>query len=245
MRWSIALQGNGGFHMELFILAGFLLLLLYFLYKGVERASKPPPPVASPPPVRARTLAPRARTQNVAGKLSVLPALPHSSIYLASDRWNDLLVADPSGLPTLYFQMHDGRLWLTEPTTGLLVSGCNKHLRRMGIWSVNVRGLEYHKAAVRAGDFRPGSKVQLVREPNNEFDKNAVALCAVSSDRIVGYFNKGMAPGLAKVLDSGASIDAISVTGDGPGKTTGKIEVVAASRVVLQHLLRKNPLTTD
>ncbi|PXA71863.1 HIRAN domain-containing protein [Cryobacterium arcticum] len=228
--------------MELILAVCFFLVALYFVYKGVVGASKPktaaPPPIA----VRSQTSAARSGTQYVAKNLAHLPApslsLPDSSIYLSSDRWDELLVSDAAGMPTLYLQSHKGRLWLTEPTTGLLVSVGNKHLRRMGIWSVSVRGLDYHKAAVRAGDFRPGSKVRLVREPNNAFDKNAVAVCAASSNDIIGYFNKGMAPGLAKVLDTEAPVEAISVTGDGVGKT-GPVQVVAASPAILRHLLRK------
>jgi len=231
--------------MELILAVCIFLVALYFVYKGVVGASKPKPTASPPTAVKSPTLTPRSGTQYVAKNLAHLPApslsLPGSSIYLSSDRWDELLVSDAAGMPALYLQLHKGRLWLTEPTTGLLVSVGNRHLRRMGIWSVNVRGLEYHKATVRAGDFRPGSTLRLVREPSNAHDKNAVAVCSVSSDDPIGYFNKGMAAGLAKVLDSGASIDAISVTGDGAGKT-GKVEVVAASPLILRHLLRKDPL---
>lgn len=231
--------------MELVLVVGFLLLVLFLVYKGAEGLSNPKPPVAAPTAVGTRPQSSRTAREQEARNPVHLPAPRPSprepSIYLSSDRWDELLVRDPSGMPTLYFQMHNGRLWLTEPTTGLLVGIGNKHLRRMGIWSANVRGLDHHKTAVRAGDFRPGSKVRLVREPENAYDKNAVAVCAASSDAPIGYFNKGMAPGLAKVLDSGATIDAISVTGDGAGKP-GKVEVVAASPAVLQHLLRTNPV---
>ena len=234
--------------MEFLLVVGFSLLVLFLFYKGVEGLSKPRPPAAAPLAAGPRPSAPRSGREQTAENLVQLPvprpSPPEPSIYLSSDRWDELLVRDPSGLPTLYFQMHNGRLWLTEPSTGLLVSVGNKHLRRMGIWSVNVRGLEYHKAAVRAGDFRPGSKVRLVREPDNAYDKNAVAVCAAPVGILIGYFNKGMAPGLAKLLDSGATVDAISVAGDGVGKT-GSVAVVAASPAVLQHLLRENPLATS
>lgn len=164
-----------------------------------------------------------------------------SSAYLHSDLWEELLVLGDDGLPTLYLQMVGDRLWLTEPTTKRLVSVGNRKLRRLGLWTVNVRGIEHHKSAVERGAFQPGSDITLVREPENVHDKNAVAICAQGSAEVAGYFNKGMAPGLAKVIDAKSPLKAVTLTGE-PSGTFGRIQVLAATPEIIDHLFREDPL---
>jgi single-stranded-DNA-specific exonuclease len=67
-----------------------------------------------------------------------------------------------------------------------------------------------------------GSVLRLVRQPDNEFDPNAVALFDVSGEQ-VGFFNRRLAAALAPELDHGATYDitVTDVTGGGEGASLG------------------------
>ena len=167
---------------------------------------------------------------------------PAPGNYLPRERWDELLVTDGQGLPTLYLQMHTGELRLTEPTTGKLVRVGNDHLRRMGIWTVDLGGVGVHKTAVREGLLQPGSPMSLVREPQNEHDGDAIAVHAAAG-RPVGYVNKRTAAGLSRLLDTGTRLDAISIAFDSSDATgrRGGVKVLAGSPELVRHLLRDRP----
>jgi hypothetical protein len=74
--------------------------------------------------------------------------------------------------------------------------------------------------------------VELVRELDNAHDRNAVSIR--QHGQHVGYFNKGMAPGVAKALDRGDKLQAVGVSVDPP-------KVVAASPDIMAHLVRRMP----
>jgi hypothetical protein len=164
-----------------------------------------------------------------------------TSRYLHSSKWDELLVLGVDGLPTLYLQMVDGRLWLTEPTTGLLVGVANRKLRKMGIWTVSARGINCYVEAVTNGAFEPGSFVTLIRESDNDHGGTAVAICAHGTTDVAGYFNKAMSQGLSKLIAAKIPLEAMTLTGD-PAGIFGKIDVLAASPEIVGHLLRKGPL---
>jgi hypothetical protein len=146
------------------------------------------------------------------------------SPYLNSDRASELLVPGESGMPPLYFTRHANALWLAENTTGMLVNVANRNLRRLNIWSCRVRGDTYSGGTLRLGF------VELVREPKNPHDTNAVA---IHQDGIrVGYFNRGISGGLAKVLDRGDVLQAIAISVEPP-------KVVATDPETMQHLNRR------
>lgn len=52
--------------------------------------------------------------------------------------------------------------------------------------------------------LRQGQLLLLVREPNNQYDKNAVLV--VWGNRALGYLPRGLAAKIAPILDSGASV---------------------------------------
>jgi hypothetical protein len=56
--------------------------------------------------------------------------------------------------------------------------------------------------------LRPGAKLVLKREPNNEFDKNAVAVYFNFSGNMtkLGHLSRGLAELLAPKLDQGAEV---------------------------------------
>jgi hypothetical protein len=146
------------------------------------------------------------------------------SPYLPGPLAVELLVLGADGLPPLYFTMHEGAWWLAEVSTDKLVNVGTRQLRRLGIWSCRVRGDAYADGRLRVGP------VDLMREPSNPHDPNAVAIH--QDGEHVGYFNRGMAPGLAKVLDHGGELLAVGVSADPP-------KVVAASPEVMRHLTRR------
>ncbi len=81
-----------------------------------------------------------------------------------------------------------------EDSTGLLVGPTDRRLARAGIYVSNLRGESYHPKECKAGDFGPGQPVRLIREPDNAYDPNAVA---VTADRAraqpAAYVNKAKA----------------------------------------------------
>ncbi|MEC5178189.1 hypothetical protein RCH16_003220 [Cryobacterium sp. MP_M5] len=106
------------------------------------------------------------------------------SRYLPPQDWARLLVADAGGLPTLYLQPHGGELWLTEPTTGLLVSISNVHLRGLGIWTIWLRNVDSRTIVAREGLIQPGAMVSLVREPGHPAAGGAVSVHSSSGRRV-------------------------------------------------------------
>jgi hypothetical protein len=148
----------------------------------------------------------------------------YESPYLPSELAEELLVAGPGGMPPLHFREHAGAWWLAEDTTGKLVNVATRRLRGLGIWSCRVRGDTYADGQLRLG------VVELVREPDNQYDRHAVAIWQDGAQ--VGYFNKGLAAGLAKALDAGVELTAIGTSIDPP-------KVVAAAPEIIEHLVRR------
>lgn len=58
---------------------------------------------------------------------------------------------------------------------------------RAGLRSFKRKGRAYHEAALKAGCFSPGAEVDLVREPDNLHDANAIAVYADSTRSRAGY----------------------------------------------------------
>ncbi|WP_324421400.1 HIRAN domain-containing protein [Phycicoccus sp.] len=167
------------------------------------------------------------------------------SWYVPSDGDPDRFLPGPDGFPPLHlidYRDSGGarNLRLCEDSTGLLVGPTDRRLFRAGVYSYNVRGESYHRAACRRADLRPGRPVQLVREPENKHDPNAVAVRSPAGETL-GYISKGHAKRLAKLLDAGLQLDAVSVRGEGPGTPTESVAVVAATPAVLAHLLSPRP----
>ena len=155
---------------------------------------------------------------------SSTPPDGYESPYLPADLVAELLMADTDGMPPLYFIRHGGAWWLAENSTGKLVNVATRQLRGLGIWSCRVRGEAHAPGTLRVG------VVELVREPDNAYDRNAVAI--YQDGQRIGYFNKGMSAGLAKVLDRGQELQAIGISADPP-------KVVASSSEIMEHLVRR------
>ncbi|MEV4735176.1 HIRAN domain-containing protein [Microbacterium sp. LWO14-1.2] len=152
------------------------------------------------------------------------PPVGYVSPYLSADEAEKLVHLDEHGLPNLRVVEFRGEWWLAETSTGRLVNAGSRVLRRLGIWSVRVRGDEHAPGTLRIGP------ATLVREPDNEFDANAVAV--YQDETRCGYWNKGAARSLAKLLDSGQEMSAYAISARPP-------KVIAAEQRVLEHLVRR------
>ncbi|QDE35596.1 hypothetical protein FIV50_12850 [Microbacterium foliorum] len=152
------------------------------------------------------------------------PPKGYVSPYLSADEANALLHVDDRGLPNLRIVEFHSEWWLSETSTGRLVNAGSLALRRLGIWSVRVRGGEH-----APGDLRIGP-AELVREPENEFDANAVAI--YQEGIRCGYWNKGAARSFAKLLDSGQVLSAYAISAHPP-------KVIAAEPPVIAHLVAR------
>jgi hypothetical protein len=149
------------------------------------------------------------------------------------------------GIPALhlipYRDTSGESLQLCEDATGLLVSPGDSRLPRAGVYVAQLRGLAFHRLGCTAGDFRPGAPVRLAREPDNEFDPDAVAVYDDTGQHLAAYVSNQKARILARLIDSGAPIEAVSIQGSGPGLRCDQVTVLAASPVVMRRLLEPRP----
>jgi hypothetical protein len=146
------------------------------------------------------------------------------------------------GLPTGHLQLDRGRLVIV--TSGGIVNPKSTQTYKLGIHSLSIRGMSHYGNAPKVGDFRPGAPIRLVREPNNEYDANAVAVYAGQARSKSGYVNKGNAKRIAKRLDAGEDLVAISTRGDRPGHLELTPFILIAERRVMTHLLRMTGIPT-
>jgi HIRAN domain len=63
-----------------------------------------------------------------------------------------------------------------------------------GAFVFNVAGTSHRQAALQGPSFAPGEPIQLIPEPNNPHDRNAVAVWDTTRRRHIGYVPKELAP---------------------------------------------------
>jgi hypothetical protein len=174
------------------------------------------------------------------------PLRPQDRWYVPQDG-NRQRFADPDGgMPTLhlirYRESGEQVLRLCEDATGLLVGPTDRRLAPAGIYVTNLRGESYHKTACRRGDFSPGAAVRLKPEPDNKYDPFAVAITADADGApVAAYVNKAKARTLAKLLDQGIDLHAVSLRGTSANTTCEQISVLVARPEVVAHLLSSRP----
>lgn len=167
--------------------------------------------------------------------------------YVPQDGDRQRFVSPSGGMPPLHLIRYrdsggEQVLRLCEDTTGLLVGPTDRRLAQAGIYVSQLRGENYHKTACRRGDFSPGTKVRLKREPNNKYDPFAVAITADTDDAAVAaYVNKQKARTLAKLLDQGVELEAVSLRGTPANRPCEQIAVLVARPDVVTHLLSARP----
>lgn len=174
-----------------------------------------------------------------------LPAKRDDSWYVPNDGNKTRFVGE-GGIPRLHlirYRDSGGELVLRlcEDATGLLVGPTDMRLPPAGIYVSQLRGEAYYQDACRVGDFSPGAPVRLVREPENPHDLNAVAVYDRTGQQRAAYVNKQMARRLAKLLDAGEPLQAVSIRGMAAGTRCDQIAVLAARPEVLARLLEPRP----
>ena len=79
-----------------------------------------------------------------------------------------------------------------------------QEVQEAGLWEFVAAGVDYEgRAAVVASSMDEGTPVQLVREPMNKWDRNAISV-QLWDGRSVGFVPKEVAADLAQYLDGGA-----------------------------------------
>lgn len=155
------------------------------------------------------------------------------------EREAELFTLASDGLPTGHLARRSGQLViLADGTPDEMVNTRSARLYRLGIYVFRIRGVSYHEAGVRAGDFSPGAAVRLVREPDNDYDSNAVAVYSERARKPAGYVNSQNAARIAKRLDAGEVLATIALHGSGKGRESNAPVILAASPAVLAHLMR-------
>ena len=159
---------------------------------------------------------------------------------------NDQRFIGADGFPTLHLIVYTDTtaetvLRLCGDSTGLLVRPTDRRLPYASVYVSQLRGEYYHQAACQTGDFSPGQPVRLVREPTNEFDRNAVAVYDVTGAHLAAYVNKQKARLLARLIDGGEVLTAISIRGTRPGVECEQIAILAAQPAVLSRLREPRP----
>jgi hypothetical protein len=150
------------------------------------------------------------------------------------------------GLPTLHLITYTDTgdetiLRLCEDSTGLLVGPTDTRLPHAGVYVSQLRGEFHHQTACKAGDFSLGRAVMLVREPANDFDRNAVAVYDATGTHLAAYVNKQKARVLAKMIDAGEVLHSISIRGTAAGAECPQIAILAARPHVLGRLIEPRP----
>lgn len=156
--------------------------------------------------------------------------------FMDADTEARALKPGSDGLPGARLERERDRLLVTTPLGW--VNPKSRTSWRFGLHSFALRGTGHYAAAVKAGRFTPGSPVRLVREPENEYDPNAIAVYAESGRRVAGYVPKGQAKRLARMIDAGTDFVAISVRGAGAGSDSVAPVVLVCERRLYEHLSR-------
>jgi hypothetical protein len=111
-----------------------------------------------------------------------------------------------------------------------IVSATHPSLTKYGIFAGNVRGTHHRRTAVQQGDFPPGPPARPETRTQQQARRHRRGRAGEGSSSIVGYVNKGKAARLAKLLESGEVVVAVTMDGEGPGRFTGQKIVAAAPR---------------
>jgi len=70
-----------------------------------------------------------------------------------------------------------------------------------------IAGTAYHRAGEAAAALRPGDRVTLRREPGNDYDPRAIAVCTPSGSKL-GYLPRVDNHALASLMDRGFEVTA-------------------------------------
>jgi hypothetical protein len=80
-----------------------------------------------------------------------------------------------------------------------------------GIESINIVGEQFYNPGIRDPSFAPGARVLLEREPQNQFDPNAVAVWNAAGSVQAGYLPREDAKRLARSWGKGGPLRVYSI----------------------------------
>jgi hypothetical protein len=153
------------------------------------------------------------------------------------------LAAD--GLPAMrlipYPDELSGVLRLCDDATGLLIGPNDRRLVTIGLLISALRGTRYHAKECKEGDFQPGAPVHLVPEPDNSYDRYAVAVWDETRHFKAAYVNKQKARLYLKRSQHEADLAAIAIRGSAAGEECPQVSVLVARHPVIRHLLTPRP----
>lgn len=159
--------------------------------------------------------------------------------YAPKDDEDRYLTRRADGTPNLYLADAGDRLAIWSPVDGgALINPKGPGIRRLGLYASQARGTDHYRSAYQAADVRKGQWIDLVREPDNPHDPNAVAMCAPGSRVAFAYVQRGRAPAVAKRMDAGEQMAAVSMRGPGHGHEDESTFVLIGSRSDLEAMLQ-------
>lgn len=165
----------------------------------------------------------------------------YSSAFLPPEHQLDLITIFDDGNTNLKLALFNGQLVLEAPN-GILPNKASGQIYKLGVFTCSLRGGSHYEKALRAADTRPLRPAMLVREPGNQYDRNAVAIHAPNAG-LIGYVNKQNAARLAKHMDSGEEYSAMFTCGNAPGAGNGNpVALLIAPTNVMTTIMRNSGL---
>ncbi len=165
----------------------------------------------------------------------------YSSAFLPPEHQLDLVTIFGDGNTNLKLALFNGQLVLEAPN-GILPNKASGQIYKLGVFTCSLRGGSHYEKALRAADTRPLRPAMLVREPGNQYDRNAVAIHAPNAG-LIGYVNKQNAARLAKHMDSGEEYSAMFTCGNAPGVGNGNpVALLIAPTNVMTTIMRNSGL---
>lgn len=160
------------------------------------------------------------------------------SDYVDSDQESRYLTRDSEGRPNLQLRRVDDRLaiWATTPDGGF-INPRGVGIRRFGLVTTQVRGTDYapQSAHFRAADLRAGASIELLREPQNPHDSNAIAMQA--GGRRIGHVQRGRAGVVARRMDAGENWSGVSLHGPMARSIDEPCRILLGRDEDLRHML--------
>lgn len=164
----------------------------------------------------------------------------YSSAFLPPEHQLDLVMVSDDGSTNLKLGLYNGQMILEAPN-GILPSTGSCQVYKLGIYSATVRGTSYYEKAITRSDTSPLTPALLIREYDNKYDKNAVAI-HTRDGGLVGYVNKQNAARLAKRIDAGEDYSALFTCGAGRGVRDPHTTILIAPVKTMRSILRNSRL---
>lgn len=166
------------------------------------------------------------------------PRLIRRQDYVGKEDEDRYLGRNDDGLPNLVLVDAGDRLAVWSPVHGgALINPKGTGLRRLGLYASYARGTDHYRSAYRAANLSKGKWIDLVREAENPHDQNAVAMCAPGSRVPFAYVQRGRAPAVARRIDAGEDITAISMRGPASGRIDDSTFVLIGTRSDLEAMV--------